>query len=124
MHEMTYEALKAKVDALRPKPPTEDERDALNRLISIAKNDSGQSGYCANFLLAWWNAQTCGGFDLTDIWAVDRTIADDMLAVCRLILSLRGSYPNDLGLREDFQDIMRRWRPKLWRRYYPDPDFS
>jgi hypothetical protein len=31
----------------------------------------------ANFLLAWWNE--CGGFDLTDVWAVDTAIAVDMV---------------------------------------------
>ena len=102
MNEMVDETLDARVDALK-------------RLISIAKNDSGQCRICADFLLAWWNAQSCGGFDLTDFWAVDNTIAEDMLAVCGLISSLRGSYPNNLGLREDFHDIMRRWRPKLMK---------
>ena len=127
MKEMTNEELMARVDALRPKP-TINEMDALKRLISIAKKDSGQCRFCANFLLAWWNAETCGGFDLTDMMAVDRTIADDMLTVCGMIPRLR-SYPNDLGLKEDFHDIMRRWRPKLMAKvdsytFNPDPYYS
>jgi len=41
-------------------------RAALDRLIQIAKGGTGQSRKVANFLLAWWNAEACGGFDLTD----------------------------------------------------------
>ena len=49
--------------------------DALERLIDIARGDTGQSRKVANFLLAWWNAEECGGFDLTDVWGVDKSIA-------------------------------------------------
>ena len=50
---------------------------ALDRLVTIAQSDTGQSARVANFLLAWWNAGDCGGVDLTDLWNVDRAIADD-----------------------------------------------
>jgi hypothetical protein len=50
-------------------------RAALERLIEMAQGDTGQSRIVANFLLAWWNAAECGGFDLTDVWAVDTAIA-------------------------------------------------
>ena len=39
-----------------------EEEAALNRLIAIAHNDTGQSRRVAGFLLAWWNADECGGF--------------------------------------------------------------
>ena len=45
--------------------------DALNRLLTIAKGNAGQSRFVANFLLAWWNAGRDGGFDLTYLWNVD-----------------------------------------------------
>ncbi len=63
---------------------------ALVRLVRIAQSDTGQGRRVANFLLAWWNAQACGGFDLTDLWAVDDAIADDMLAITRLIVGVDG----------------------------------
>ena len=44
----------------------------------------------ANFLLAWWNAGECGGFDLTDVWAVDTAIAVDMLRVFALLAAAAG----------------------------------
>ena len=48
---------------------TNSQRTALERLIRVAQSDTGQSRIVANFLLAWWNAAECGGFDLTDVWA-------------------------------------------------------
>ena len=61
-----------------------DGRAALERLIRIAQADTGQSRKVANFLLAWWNAAECGGFDMTDVWGVDTAIAVDMLRVFAL----------------------------------------
>lgn len=91
---------------------TQDERDALERLIRIAKSDTGQSSRCANFLLAWWNASSCGGFDFTDFWMVDCQIADDMLAVAAVI-ARANNYPDSFGYRADFEEIVRLWRPEL-----------
>ena len=85
---------------------------AVHRLVGIAKSDTGQSGRVASFLLAWWNAATCGSFDLTDIWAVDAEIADDMITVLRFVADRR-EYPPAFGLREDFEQIIARWRPEL-----------
>ena len=57
----------------------------IRRLIEIAGSDTGQSRRVADFLLAWWNAGDCGGFDLTDLWMVDKKIADDMLATAAFV---------------------------------------
>jgi hypothetical protein len=46
-------------------------RTALDRLLTLADSDTGQSRRAANFILAWWNAETLGGFDLADLFAVD-----------------------------------------------------
>ncbi|EMR4172349.1 ParB/RepB/Spo0J family partition protein, partial [Pseudomonas aeruginosa] len=70
--------------------------DALARLINVAQRDTGQSKRVADFLLSWWNATSCGGFDLTDFWSVDAEIADDMLVVIGLIRQTR-AYPDTLG---------------------------
>jgi hypothetical protein len=63
----------------------------------------------ADFLLAWWNAPEYGGFDLTDVWAVDAAIAQDMLAVFSQIVHSR-SYPDSLGYEKQFDSIVRQWR--------------
>lgn len=85
---------------------------ALERLIVIAKGDTGQSRRVADFLLAWWNSGACGAFDLTNLWAVDAAIADDMVSVVRLIASV-SKYPDSLGYKDDFVAIVRAWRPEL-----------
>lgn len=54
------------------------EAAVLSRLIRIAQGDTGQSRRIADFLLAWWNAGSCGGFDLTTLWGLDSDIAADM----------------------------------------------
>lgn len=89
-------------------------RAALERLIEIAQGDTGQSRIVANFLLSWWNAAECGGFDLTDVWGVDTAIAVDMLRVFALVAGGQ-HYPDALGYREHFETIVRVWRPTLGR---------
>lgn len=90
------------------------QQAALARLLRIAQRDTGQSKRVADFLLAWWNAHQCGGFDLTDIFAVDDEIAEDMLTVMRLIKEVR-VYPDSIGLAAPFREMIRDWRPRLLR---------
>ncbi len=85
---------------------------ALQRLVEIAKGDSGQCRRVANFLLAWWNAGELGGFDFTDLWNVDGVIADDMVSVFAMV-ARHHVYPNQFGLQADFEDLVRCWRPSL-----------
>lgn len=86
-----------------------EEQAALNRLIAIARNDTGQSRRVADFLLAWWNADDCGGFNLTDLWGVDTSITEDMVTVFGCIARVK-SYPDALGYGEQFKSIVSDWR--------------
>jgi len=98
--------------------PVFDDDDAiaaLDRLVIIAQSDTGQSRRVANFLLALWNAGDCGSFDLTDLWMVDRAIADDILTVARLI-SIRHEYPTAYGYGPQFEQLVADWRPRLFDR--------
>jgi hypothetical protein len=88
------------------------QKASLERLIKIAQADTGQSRMVAEFLLSWWNAANCGGFDLTTLWGVDTTIAADMVTVFALVASCH-HYPDDLGYGEEFRRIVRTWRPAL-----------
>jgi hypothetical protein len=88
------------------------QQAALERLIKIAQADTGQSQLAAEFLLSWWNASSCGGFDLTTLWGVDTEIAADMVTVFALVASCQ-RYPDDLGYGEEFRRIVHAWRPAL-----------
>ena len=91
---------------------TTDQKAALERLIAIAQSDTGQARRVADFLLAWWNAGECGGFDLTNLWGVDASIAEDMVIVFGYV-ARANAYPDALGFNAQFQSIVRGWRPEL-----------
>lgn len=91
---------------------TSEALAALDRLVRISQGDTGQSRRVANFLLAWWNATDCGGFDFTDLWNVDTEIADDMILVIRLI-SISRAYPDSFGYKQRFEEMVEDWRPAL-----------
>lgn len=93
---------------------TSNELVALRRLVAIARRDTGQSRHVASFLLAWWNAEACGGFDLTDLWSVDDAIAADIVTVFGMLARHR-CYPYEIdpSLRQDFEQLVADWRPEL-----------
>ena len=91
---------------------TTEQKESLERLIAIAQSDTGQARRVADFLLAWWNAGECGGFDLTNPWGVDVSIAEDMVIVFGYV-ARANAYPDALGFNVQFQSIVRGWRPEL-----------
>lgn len=109
-HEISREDLQAMF--AEPEPMNGKERAALERLLKIARSDTGQSRRVADFLLAWWNADNCGKFDLTDLWSVDTAIAVDMVTVFGFVARVH-SYPDTLGYGTQFEAIVREWRPEL-----------
>ena len=59
-----------------------------------------------DFLLAWWSAEDCGGFDLGDLWNVDPEIVE----VMQRVFSALGKYrlsPYQLGYGERFERLRR-----------------
>jgi hypothetical protein len=89
------------------------ERQALSRLLEVAKDsDNHQSARVANFLLAWWNPEKYGRFDLLDAWALDETIRKDLVTVFDLISHV-ASYPDTLGYKEQFESLIRVSRPGM-----------
>ena len=91
---------------------TTEQKESLERLIAIAQSDTGQSRRVADFLLAWWNAGECGGFDLTNLWGLDTSITEDMVIVFGYV-ARANAYPDSLGFNAQFQSIVRGWRPEL-----------
>ncbi len=84
----------------------------VQRLLAVAQSDTGQSRTVAGFLLAWWNAPSCGGFDLADLWSVDEAIVRDMVATVAFVAAHR-KYPTAFGLAPQFEALVTRWRPAL-----------
>jgi hypothetical protein len=88
-------------------------RAAFERLLDVATSDTGQARRVANFILAWWKADSLGGFDLADIRAVDRDIARSMaIVVARLAEALAAEYPE--AYRAEIENLIRLWRPEVW----------
>lgn len=85
---------------------------ALERLIEVARGDTHQSRYTANFLLAWWNAPELGGFDLTELWGLDGSLRDDMLTLFNFIAH-NNVYPSSYSFRSEFEDLVRLWREQV-----------
>lgn len=106
------ETLAELLGAMEERTVSEEEIAALERLIRIAQGNAGQSRRVADFLLAWWNAGSCGAFDLTTLWGVDTGIARDMVTVFGLIARVN-QYPDSLGYEQPFKRIVRMWRPEL-----------
>lgn len=87
----------------------------LERLLAVAKSDTGQARRVANFILAWWNADSLGGFDLADIFAVDLSIGADMATIVSWIAEQEGAvYPTEY--RADIEAVIQQWRPEVWER--------
>ncbi len=86
----------------------------LRRLITIARGQSEQARHVAAFLLSWWSAETCGGFDLRSLRAVDRAVAEDMTAVFALVArSADDPEQLDPAFGAGFRAILREWWPEL-----------
>ncbi len=90
----------------------EKAQAAVERLISVAQGNTGESRVAANFLLAWWNAEACGGFKLMELCHVGYKIAEDMATIFA-VLPIWRQYPEALGYREKFEALAQQWRLEL-----------
>jgi len=88
-------------------------RGAFERLLKLAQSDTGQSRRAANFLLAGWNAESLGGFDMTDLFGVDSAIAADMATVFTWLAGQTlATYPTEY--RAELDKIIEAWRHDVW----------
>jgi hypothetical protein len=84
---------------------------ALSRLIEVARSDTGQSAKVANFLLAWWNGDDWGHFDVSDIFGLDRAIGIDITTIIGYLADHPGAvYADAFGEREAMGDLVQLWR--------------
>ncbi len=95
----------------------ETTRGAFERLLDLARSDTGQARRVADFILAWWNAGELGGFDLAEVFAVDMAIGRDMAQVFAWLASRTSAeYPESYSA--DITEIIRRWRPEIAARAF------
>ena len=87
--------------------------EALDRLLEVARRDTGQSRRVADFLLSWWNADTCGGWNPVDMWGLDTEICLDILRLVIYLARPGACYPDTLGYKAEFDRLVRDWRPHL-----------
>lgn len=93
----------------------ETTQAAFERLLDLARSDTGQARRVADFILAWWNAGELGGFDLADVFAVDMAIGHDMARVFAWMASRTSAeYPE--AYEPAIKEIIRGWRPDVWAR--------
>lgn len=93
-------------------PP--EVRRAVARLFDIARSDTGQARRVADFLMAWWNAGDLGGFDIADLFALDRAVAADMTTVFAFLGHHHSAiYADAFDLREDMKALIALWRPGI-----------
>lgn len=94
----------------------QETRAAFERLLKVAQSDTGQSRRVADFILAWWNARDHGGFDIADVFAVDRELAEDMATVFSFVAGRNSAiYPEEY--EKEIVALMRSWRPEFWKRH-------
>lgn len=91
-----------------------DVRSALERLLTIAKSDTGQSRRVADFLLAWWNGGDLGHFPIEHLWNVDRAISADMVTILDYLSKQPCAvYANAFGFDGEIAELVREWRPAM-----------
>ena len=87
-------------------------RFALEKLLNVAHEDTGQGRRVASFILAWWNAGVHGGFDLTDLADLDPHVCEDMVTIFTwLARQSTLIYPDDY--KAEIVQIIALWRPHL-----------
>lgn len=76
--------------------------EALNRLVLVAQQDTGQSGVVARFLLGLYNGPRFL-FNLTELRRLDRSLLDDCLAVLKM------DHQPEVEVHEHFEHGKKIW---------------
>lgn len=85
---------------------------ALDRLISLAMSDTGQSARVANFLLAWWDDSSWGAFPISDMFGLDKAVGLDIATIVGYLATYPGAvYPDAFSRRGEMAVLVDRWRP-------------
>lgn len=82
-------------------------RRSLDHLLGMAKGNTPQAERAGRFLLAWYDADGCGGFDLTDLWEMDNATLRACTVVFLWVASHRAT-PADVGFTADLNAVLNR----------------
>jgi hypothetical protein len=81
-------------------------------VLNLARSDTGQARRAASFILAWWNAESLGAFDIADLFSLDAAIANDMAIVFAWIaLRSNAVYPEEYRL--EIEALIEAWQPEV-----------
>ena len=84
---------------------------AFRRLFDIALNeDAGGAKRVADFLLACWNGDSYGHFQIIDALYVDREISVEMLTILAFLNQNGVHYANSWGHRAAMERVIDIWR--------------
>lgn len=111
-------------DRAKRKPIIAAGTDALHRLISVAKRDTGQSRRIGRFLLGLYNG-TAFPFDLSELRGLDPELFEDCLAVLKLDNRLEKEIHNRV---EDGDALWKRfkldWATRAEAEKWHEDDFA
>ena len=85
------------------------EQQAIDLLLETATSHRPDARQAANFLLAWWHAHSCGGFDLQDLRQLGPRSGEQIVEILDLIWDVECG-PEHLGRSQDFKDLIAKWR--------------
>lgn len=105
--------VRLRVHLVAEKARVPEVEEALVRLFELARHDSGQSRIAADFLLAWWNAQYHGGFDIAGLFSLDGAVARDIATVVAHLSRCSSAVHADaFGHGDEMLALIARWRPE------------
>ncbi|WP_277964361.1 DUF7673 family protein [Pseudomonas sp. RIT-To-2] len=81
---------------------------AIKHLVLSATTGTSDAEAVADFLLAWYDAPTYGGFNITDLWHMDNHTRQAASTLFNW-LSENQATPADLDLDLIFEAISTRW---------------